>query len=423
MSSGFGTRCDACGNRGYVTVSSYDYEPICECYDSRYDPGAGCESLYDAVVTDVSVTDTFENVRCVAWQNPLMGFYEPVSNDAYGGPNPQIPSTCVVPYGPPPGSLIETDPPYLTCGTLGGPDPEALYGVFKDSSFKTCSDHGTWNSTGSRCDCDSTWDVVAVGAVDWYGNPAYTCGTCMGSWGPLPPDQDPGPPWDPPYCYAPFIENERGVRLECSGHGQFEYGTCICYQSPDSGFWDLVDVLGTKTCLTCAEGYGPPGSCVSATNATYAPTDAFPTTEPTFAPTRNSSCTPCPRRGMGSFSIVPYGVNDVIWWNGTTDSACGYGAFWGVLNSGYSLRFENVTSSEDLGYELCDRKTDCVAFSWTDRGNGTTDYTYFNGTDFGVAVVETGGSSMACVRTDVPTRAPTPYPTHYPTRNPAVEDG
>lgn len=427
VSSKVGTRCDACKNRGYVVISNRDYGPTCVCYDARHDGRAGCASLFDEKRETLNITDAYERIECVSHQNELMGFYKPTSHSTkYGDENPAVPISCVEPLGPPPGQLVENKPPYDTCNTIGGADPDQLYSSRQDASFKTCSYHGLWNRTTRACECDAKWALVDVGGVDpANGKPAQTCGTCSGDWGPLPKEFDPGQPQSPPYCVAPYFENERGVRLPCSGHGVFKFDICICHSSYTLGFWDVIEIRGIRTCAVCKRGFGPPGKC-NVLLSTESPTVDPPTLEPTQAPTRNSSCTPCFEKDMGRVSL-DYDPDIVGSLPANFTSACCTHEPMTVLDN-RAVRFplngtcfESEDARTSLGFELCDWVEACTAFTWT-LGDGYVDYAVLNGTGFGVIPNESAGSAAACTRTQSPTKFPTPERTAYPTTSRRILD-
>jgi hypothetical protein len=411
-----GSRCDSCSGRGFVVFDAETYEPTCECYSPKYDPRAGCRSLYDEAYEDEIVTDARERIECVAHRDSRLGFYQDArSAYKYGDPKPGVPETCVYPLGPPPGQLTETgNPPYQTCNTVGGPDPD----VPEDLSFKTCSYHGEWNATSRACRCYAGWKLVDVGAVDpGTGLQAQTCGECAGEFGPLTPDRQVGLSVIPgPYCAYPYLEDEFGVRRECSGHGAYENGECACFASSATGWWASVEVRGVQTCARCAAGYGGSDCKTLLWTASPALGTGAPTIAPTSAPTRNSSCVPCMERVLGALSLVSLQVGEAP--ANFTSGCCTHDApvyfERGIWFGGNGTCLSTSDARYALGFELCDLVQGCEAFSWYPRDLGFA-YEIYNATDFGAAPNEYGGSALACARTGRPTRRPTFAPTPYPT--------
>lgn len=423
-----GARCAECSYRGYTALSGEDLTPVCVCYDARYDPKAGCKSLYDDVLTEVEVTDAYESVVCEPWSNKYLGFYEQDTTPfKYGNANPPTPKKCKWPYGPPPFALVENLPPFQSCATLGGADPNEAFGIRKDFSFQTCSGHGTWNVEDHSCTCDApSWQRALTGEYDVYGGAVMTCDDCADNYGPPPPHHDPlQTPQLPPYCSKIWMEDFDGVRKECSGHGTYSFGICICDSSTTTGFWNTTKIDGVSTCLVCADGYGPERDCRLFDGQTSSP--AVDTAEPTSAPTpppfRSSSCVSCFDRfkGQGTlvgnaweFAAVPSSIQSVCGvCNVTTDGEYVYVSDTACTNTTVALAA--------LGYEMCDYVSGCVAFDFTLRENGTAYAYHFANTTGYQAVPDIDANaawSLACGKTNSPTRNPTSYPTQYPTMAP-----
>lgn len=414
--SQFGVRCNECSNRGFLVRSPITFETECFCYDDRFDPSSACKSLYDVKMETIPVVDTFESLTCESYQNPLMGFWVPTSDSfKYGTPDPPIPNRCIEPYGPPPGQLTEDYPPYQTCATLGGFDPDEKYGPRIDEGFRTCSGHGVWNATSHQCKCDPKWDLAEKDQLDYYGNPVETCDRCRGEWGPSPPDYDDGPPQKAPFCFAPYFEDEFGIRRECSGHGTFEGGSCICYQSDSLGYWQTTTIRGVETCAKCLTGYGPQGRCTEKNGKTVRPS-----LSPTKAPQRTSICSPCPEAYAGGAVIGFSGRAEIP--NTPVQSVCNSRC---SLNRTNSFEWTTVCPDDpkNLATELCTYVSNCEAIQWVSVGNQTT-FSFANSTTYSLSVSTSSFVSRKCPPTMSPTRAPTrvrtEYPTFAPTRAPIL---
>jgi hypothetical protein len=414
-----GARCDACQGRGFVSVDPNTYALICTCYDARYDPRAGCLGLYDEPHEDIVLKETRERIDCVAHQDSVMGFYQAVDGERkYGDPKPAVPYRCIEPLGPPPGQLLETGrAPFQTCNTVGGPDPDEAYSERKDTSFKTCSYHGFWNATSRACACDANWKLTYAGGIDpGTGSAAYTCGACREGFGPDPPDFDFGAePKAPPYCLYPNLEDENGQRRECSGHGVYRDGSCICFESATQGWWGLVEIQGIETCARCKVGFR--GADCKTPILTAAPVGTFtPTQTPTLPPTRNSTCASCMDRDLGAFSLVSSDVGFVH--ENFTSQCCSHESATpmdrGLWFASNGTCLSTYAARHGLGFELCDLVENCAAFMWYAYNEGYA-YEIYNSTDFSVAINAQAGAAQACLKTMRPTRRPsTPYPTLPP---------
>lgn len=413
VDSKFGARCEECSRRGYVERDPLTLAATCVCYDSKYDGNAACQTLYEDAYEIKLVRDAYESVTCESWQNRWMGFYKPVPASKYGAPNPPIPDSCVFPYGPPPFAIAEEYPPYTACATLGGPDPNEAYGIRRDFSFQTCSGHGTWDALEHKCTCDANWDRALTGAFDYYDGAVSTCETCVEGWGPIPPRHDPlNVAKLPPYCVVPYVEDFDGIRKECSGHGEYAFGSCVCYASEIKGYWNHTMIDGIQTCAVCADGYGPPRDCrfgKGQEQITTRPTTKQPTSGPI---PRESSCEPCFYR----FQDVGEIIGGVTVFPSINQSSCVDSCELKRENEFVLVSCANSTFGlASLGYEMCDNAPGCDAFAFSAISNDTFAFRFVSAPFQIFYETQSWVWSLACVTTSKPTSNPTAYPTAYPT--------
>lgn len=427
VASAFGALCDECSGRGYVSASAEDLTPVCVCYDARYDPQAACRSLYDDATSVVEVVDAYESVTCAAHRDKYLGMYRDApTGGTYGAPNPGVPSTCLDPYGPQPLADASTPyAPYVACATLGGPDPNEAWGPRRDFSFRTCSGHGPWNLSAHACGpCDAGWARVLTGAVDFFGSPVATCGTCAAGFGPMPPNLD----WsatasEPPYCVAPYADDPRdGVYKECGGGGRAYDRACVCFADSTRGFFNLSEATGA--CTECADGYGPEADCRTRIGETTAPAppSLAPTLQPTVPPFRTSSCVSCYERvrGEGAFEagsfVGPVGLANA--------SACFADCAFEVQGASVVVDGAACTNTSlalaGVGYEICDAVPGCLALDWAPVFNSSAFvFRFVNDSSYTIFPSAEGATwSLACFSTSRPSRAPTAYPTRYPSLAP-----
>lgn len=271
MTSQFGVPCVECGGQGWLDGET------CRCNLPSLDPNADC-----AIAFPSNRTEELERVntlgQCICHQSRLVGWYN--SSDPlrqYGKKNPPYCNICPNPgVGPEPGVLV--DDPELTeiysCRSFGGPDPAAK----NDSSFRTCSNHGVFDYTRMRCDCNAQWELLATG----YQNtdvPEYdivTCATCAPFYGPREGVS---------MCSTLITPDPLSGRdAPCGGHGAFTSFGCDCYSNITAGFWQLSPVVDNFTipvyttdtnaayeyqtrlfnvssCVKCQEGYTLSSQC------------------------------------------------------------------------------------------------------------------------------------------------------------------
>jgi hypothetical protein len=298
----YGVLCDDCGRQGYVR--RVDDAPTfgCACYDpSVYDATVRCAQIFD--------TTSFENVRSVQsfagvvpHASKILGFFKSTTPPKpFGAPNPPIPDACLrPPFGPPPNTFITSSSlGFLSeCNTFVALDPDSSDGV-----EKTCAGHGDWSRSNYRCECFPKWRLVDTGYLGPDGEVAYVCSACSGWWGPN--NNASTSAFGLGLCTVPWTPDPvTGEDAECSGHGTFVHGECLCDQSVELGFWAIGELNGTfseivwsgpnavvttfnatvRTCVACSYGFFPlPGSASGVPCTTNVYTRS-PTARPSGSP-------------------------------------------------------------------------------------------------------------------------------------------
>ena len=329
----YGTLCAECSYSGYLN------DGLCECYDSILIPRLNCTSPLRPLAEYVEVTTSIYKVTCEAFRDPALGCFRYVEG---------IAECCSEVMGPPPGQLVESGlTPWQECNTYGT--------VGEDGYFHTCSGHGVW--VNDVCVCDPEWNGVMIGNNPYDLNEeVYSCNECFGFWG-------------EPNCTKWFIPDEYGVRRECSGHGEFVDGVCVCDASEDAGFWSSETlttafwrVLGSgesgyenqtvETCSKCQSGYTGL-RCDEIRNDTQSPSS-----NPT------QSCPVC--QNLGSVSLIATFVNPQV---DSRASCCDSGQV-DIRESQIGVSggtcIESVSGRMHLGAVWC-RELECTVFTWTEE--------------------------------------------------------
>ncbi len=252
-----------------------EFPPICDdCYNEYYGP----------------------NPREMTASRLVLGGVKPCTQ--YGGPDPNV-----APTPSPVNSRLLGD---------GGRDLRLADGEYR--AWRACNNHGYWNTTWRGCQCDTGWGLEYIG--QGYNGEVFSCNRCVGPWGPpTPPYQDAieNIPFGV-FCSVPWTPDpDDGVLKECSGHGVYQAGECVCEGNWALGVYNLTqatillegeegygeeDVLyQVQTCITCKDGYKVEESC--GTFRTRSPTrdptknpTKLPTKDPTKNPTKNPSRNP-----------------------------------------------------------------------------------------------------------------------------------
>jgi len=232
--SAFGVRCQECGEQGYIATNPDAQSTqlsICICSDPAQDPNAKCSTLVPSQAP-VSFNLTRSDVVCNFYNSSELGYYE--NNEA-----------CSLPYvGPPPNQNLLMD----ECDTYGGADPNApLMG------FYTCNNHGSWNATAFKCECDDHWTGLESQLIGVNDENVTFCTICAPGYGP-PTYHAPDPVQ--PYCSVIYTPDPQdGVLKECSGHGSYVNGDCSCFFNATAGHWNTSLVDTVLTCVACQANY------------------------------------------------------------------------------------------------------------------------------------------------------------------------
>lgn len=245
LPSFYGERCKECSFRGYLALD-VNLGITCECYFQQDDTGYACTSLLDDTTPDARLVDVnYTNIYCEPFQSHGLGCFANITTQVrYGDEYPPTPIECCSSiYGPPPGQLIEDGlDGWYECDTFGGFDPNEPFAI---GAFRTCSGHGNWNKTSYECECYAQWSGVEIGTDYFTGNKVYSCKTCFGFYGPLPPLLAPSDETTVAFCSAIYTPNEYGELEECGGHGVYRDNECVCHNDPNLGYWDIVNVTQT----------------------------------------------------------------------------------------------------------------------------------------------------------------------------------
>jgi hypothetical protein len=221
---------------------------------------------------------------CTWWNDSSLGYYL----DAFN---------CLLPtLGPVPNeNLLPNE-----CNTYGGPDP-----LFPDLGFATCSGHGTWNASSYSCVCNTGWQLAPLG-IGLDNQTVDSCTQCAPFYGP-PIPLGPGSAYGSgsvPSSACSFIwapDPIDGIPKQCSGHGTFINGACVCNFGSKFGYWILITLVdGVQTCAACASGQ------TTASNCTLAYPTVSPTHSPVDTPSKSPSRSPTPGQvGLPYLYIVP----------------------------------------------------------------------------------------------------------------------
>lgn len=244
--SQFGSLCTECHDQGFLVLNQDLSGPTCQCYMSQLDPALGCQpgTFFTVESSFMTLNRTFTKYTCEAHNSSLFGCFEPVdaSGHKFGEPNPPVPYRCCYDWlGPSPGELREVfvaGQPFQECNTIGSSDPNLAWK--NDTSFHTCSSHGSWNSTTRTCSCDRGWALDVIGKYP-NGSNVLSCTRCSRWWGPSISD----PLAEPPFCHSLFTADPiDGIERLCGGHGDWypETRQCVCYSNSTAGHWSLGKV-------------------------------------------------------------------------------------------------------------------------------------------------------------------------------------
>ncbi len=297
VTSKFGALCIECNSIGYLVQDAYGLLH-CVCYAPDLNPLLACSNNISEVKTLQIVEESWP---CEPFTTPCFKLDKaPVK---YGEPSPPLPSLCCDDWmGPPPAGIIVNGACSMRGETVNG-------------RFLICSEHGDWND--QYCECHHGWQATAA---------HLTCDSCMDGWGP------------PGLCSVMVApEPSTGVVSECSGHGAFLDGECVCYRNSTGGYWSLVDfTIPTKTLLgngTTVNGtitFGTCADCMSGFFGTDCLECALPTstgillwplTEVPLATTPCETMIECRRFNCTWFTTGQISFNETV---GESDSMIVY---------------------------------------------------------------------------------------------------
>lgn len=317
----YGERCKECSFRGYLKVDAY-LGLVCECYFQQDDPTLACVSANERTMPNTQLVDVnYTNIYCESFQSHELGCFANITVQVrYGDEYPATPiECCSAVYGPPPGQLVEDGSTgFSECNTFGGFDPNEPFAV---GQFRTCSGHGTWNQSSYECECHPQWSGVEIGVDYFTGHKVYSCKTCFGFYGPLPPLLAPSDETTVAFCSAIYTPNEDGELAECGGHGVYMGSECVCDKDPTLGYWDLVNVtqifartLGSGvrqieqvTVQTCSVCYDNTSSVFQGCPLSMPSIQFQPYLVPTPPPTAAANvCYNCPSYGKSVLTNVPF---------------------------------------------------------------------------------------------------------------------
>jgi hypothetical protein len=267
--SQFGMRCSECNNDGFLQLTPDLAHLNCSCYLHSLDSRGGCTlnplspQLFQSTVIQIE----YSKLYCESFKDTTTyGCFASVDSTGhrYGDPNPPVPNQCCSEiYGPPPGELMENlfvdeiVTQYEDCTRFGTTDPNDIGKNFK--GFRTCSNHGTWNTTTRTCTCWEGWDLGLIGE-DIDGNDVYSCVACAPYYGPDSYD----PSENPPYCSKIWTPDPfTGIESECGARGKYIPGEgCSCYSNSTIGYWTRTnltfDGFTVETCSSCAANVTKP---------------------------------------------------------------------------------------------------------------------------------------------------------------------
>lgn len=325
---GEGDLCAECSYQGYYLGTT------CYCILPSFDPSNACLPVVSTFYENI--TDYNQSIaQCECYENWENGFFKLSTPEkryingerefVYGEGAPPICDDCYSElYGPNPREMTASRlvlGGLKPCTQYGGPDPNLIPTLSPVSSrmlledgefreWRACNNHGGWNFTLRGCQCDLGWGLNYIG--DGYNGEVFSCNKCIGPWGPpTPPFQDAiqNIPFAV-FCSVPWTPDpEDGELKECSGHGTFQNGECVC-----DGNWALEvynltqetilldgvesytneDVLySVLTCITCKDGFRVEEGC--GTFRTRSPTSIpsiNPTTNPSKTPSKNPTLNP-----------------------------------------------------------------------------------------------------------------------------------
>jgi hypothetical protein len=209
-----GVLCSECNFRGYYDQTLAE----CVCWTSTtFNPSLGC--LLTSSLPAISREFTLEvsNSYCTPHASWDLGWWKlsdpPDSSKLwlgedfvfiYGKPHPPTCLTCLHDYlGPPPETVTysaeRSQGRGVACNQVGGVNPSNQFFVQQqeegrrleralNGTWQPCSGNGVWDPEERICICQEGWGLVYVGELP-DGWPAFTCGICLGPWGPKVPQQ------------------------------------------------------------------------------------------------------------------------------------------------------------------------------------------------------------------------------------------
>lgn len=415
LDSGYGVRCAECFYAGYLLGG------MCECYSPLAVPAQHCSSRFEPDRAEEILVTRVDSAWCEPFQSHELGCFADGPRVEYGQPGMFTPSACCSEiYGPPIGQLVEDGSlGWQECNTYGTFDPDEPAGV---SPWRTCSGHGRWDPQLYRCVCSDRWNALAIGVDFLDDTPVYSCRECFGFWGPRPTMTEPAAEVLVLHCSLPLTPDENGDLLECSGHGDFVGGNCVCHADEVNGYWALrtiedvftrtytngsvvQEVHRVATCLNCAPGAGGAG-CL---NPNAAPVPSVTT----LSPTPLDECLLCSAETYPGTMLIEASFMQIT----------AVPAIQRCCDPGYT-RIDSDNTIVSIG-GTCDNAADFLGLTWCAQLSGCTAYTWlrvFNGTEFrfvqstsfNVKLSPNSGSGRACPPSQAPTRTPTAFPTAYP---------
>lgn len=264
--------CQECGFSGYLS------QGVCKCLLPSMDPNNECFAPGILNETEARVWSYYKS-SCECDHSFELGFYRLTESEEklingtmeyqWGSGRPPTCYLCFNEfYGPAPSLQTYSAKPlnFSACSKYGGPDPvyiETQAPTFSpaggerrqlDEKFiwSLCAGHGGWNDTLHGCECSKGWGLSVIGS-GYNDTIIPVCQICSGPWGPLPPSQQSSLPQvndTVPFCSVIFTPDPvDGILKQCSGHGDYYNGACICDQSEELGWWVLAPYKMNQTTL------------------------------------------------------------------------------------------------------------------------------------------------------------------------------
>lgn len=402
-----GTLCQDCYYRGYLRLD--DFQLVCHCYDSSASSANRCFPMIVPYSETKVLISTESRITCSPFQDKTLGCF----NNSR--------ECCSPILGPPPGQLVESGLlEWQECNTFGSHDPNEPVQV---STFRTCSGHGDWNTDSYACTCHEAWNALDIGSSPFEPSVrVYSCRTCFGFWGPPPPLTQTSEEVPVLFCSVPWTPNEEGVSVECSGHGEYLDGKCVCHQNPTQGFWEPRAMTSTftrvsgegveeaepvtvLTCTACSSGASGPRCLKQGMKVQVA-----------------NSLPPAPAACKGCYTFKKALMTDVVLIEPLTvppsPTCCSalqvtVEPSFHTITVGAGTCLESDDSKHHLGSVWC-ASLNCSIYMWSNEDRNVL-FSFSKNRIFTQIVSAKHGLGRACPKTASPQVPPTLFPTQYPT--------